>query len=155
VRRLLKHPNLPETAPHRPRFGRSILDPYKLSLLEWWNAGIKQVQPLMALLKQQGVKGSDRTLTRYISQLREAQGLPPMRATPSKRLAKVIGPQLPPFTARRASYLISKRAENRDVEDQRLVGLLIAEHPDLAQTVDLAESFLQLLRQRCADDFDT
>jgi transposase len=66
----------------------------------------------------------------------------------------VIDLQLPPLTARRVSYLLLKRKENRDTEDQKLLSLLIAEHPDIAQAIELSESFLQLIRQRKSDGFD-
>lgn len=58
------------------------------------------------------------------------------------------------MTARRASYLIVKRQENREPEDTELLGQLVAQHSDLAIAVDLAERFLQLLRQQRADAFD-
>lgn len=67
VRRFLRLPDLPETPPRRRCFGRSLLDPYKQPLLEWWNGGIKQPKMLLRLLQQQGYTGSERTLTRYIS----------------------------------------------------------------------------------------
>lgn len=108
----------------------------------------------MTLLQQQGYTGSERTLTRYISQLREAQGLPPTRVPQAKGLPKVIDPQSPPLTARRASYLILKRQENREPEDTELLVQLVAQHPNLAITVELASEFLQLLRQQQADVFE-
>ena len=44
-----------------PRFGRSVLDPYKSQLLEWWNAGIREPSILMQFLKPCGFEGSLRT----------------------------------------------------------------------------------------------
>lgn len=72
VRRYLRLPDLPATLPHRKSFGKSVLDPYKPLLLEWWNGGIRQPTFLVSLLQQQRYQGSERTLTRYISQLRQA-----------------------------------------------------------------------------------
>ena len=63
----------------RPTFGRSVLDPYKQQLLAWWNAGIREPNVLMKLLAPCGFEGSLRTVQRYVSGLREAQGLPPVR----------------------------------------------------------------------------
>lgn len=154
VQRYLSQPDLPETSLNRSTFGVSLLDPYKPELLEWWNAGINQPKVLMALLQQKGYTGSQRTLTRYISQLREAQGLPPTRTRPAKNLAKVIDPQLPPLTARRAAYLILLKEDNRDSEETEVLERLVTQHPDLATAVDLADEFLQLLRQQQADAFD-
>ncbi len=43
---------------------------------------------LMSLLKQKGYQGSQRTLQRYLSGLREVQGLPPARIQVDKPLPK-------------------------------------------------------------------
>lgn len=103
---------------------------------------------LVSLLQQQGYQGSERTLTRYISQLRQAQGLPAKPGHSPQSSVKVVDPQSPPLTARRVSYLIVKRQENRARADQELMEQVVAQHPDLAIAVALADEFLQLLRQR-------
>ena len=154
VRRYLKLPPMSQTPSHRPTFGRSKLESYKQRLLTWWNAGIKQPKLLLSLLQSLGYNGSERTLTRYISQLRSAQGLPAMRGHGAQSSAKVIDPQFPPLTARRASYLVVKRPENRQSEDSQLLEQIRAEHPDLAVAVKLADEFLHLLRQQRADGFE-
>jgi transposase len=51
VQRLLSAPDLPATASSNGSLGRSLLEPYKQSLLEWWNAQIRQPQVLMLLLR--------------------------------------------------------------------------------------------------------
>jgi transposase len=154
VRRWLRLANFSELPPRRNSFGKSILDPYKPAIIEWWNAGIRETKLLMLMLEQKGYNGGKRTLERYLSQFRDAQGLSSRRTQNSKDLPKVIDLQLPPLTARRVSYLLLKRKENRDTEDQKLLSLLIAEHPDIAQAIELSESFLQLIRQRKSDGFD-
>jgi transposase len=154
VQRYLKLPNFPVAMPRRKSFGRSVLDPYKPLFLDWWNGGIRQPKLLVSLLQQQGYEGSIRTVTRYISQLRQAQGLPSKVGLSPQSLVKVSDPQSPPFTARRASYLIVKRKENRLSEDQDLLEKLVAQHPDIATAVELAEEFLQLVRQRQGDGFE-
>ena len=123
-------------------------------LLGWWNEGIRQPRTLLALLQAQGYNGSDRTLTRYISQLREAEGLPPAKVVTPKNLPKVIDPQTPPLTPRRVAYLILKQEKNRDEEDVQLLNDLVAEHADIATTIDLADEFLQMLRPRHVETFD-
>ncbi len=88
-------------------------------------------------------------------QLREAQGLPPKRVQSTQKLPKVIEPQTPPLTARRATYLILLKEENRKPEETELLERLVTQHPDLATAVELAEEFLQLLRQQQAEAFDS
>ena len=104
VERYSRLPDFPELPARRPTFGRSVLAPYKQQLLEWWNAGIREPSVLMTLLKPCGFEGSLRTLQRYISGLREAQGLPPVRIKVNQALPKVVDPQTPPFTPRQAAY---------------------------------------------------
>jgi hypothetical protein len=71
----------------------------------------------MSLLQQFGYTGSDRTLMRYLKQLREAQGVPPRRVQSTSGRPKVSDLQLPSFTARRASFLIVKLEQNRETEE--------------------------------------
>lgn len=154
VRRKLHSPELTEVPARRSTFGRSILDPYKPKILAWWNDGIQESTVLMGFLQQLGYTGSDRTLMRYLKQLREAQGLPPRRAPSAPGLAKVSDPRLPPFTARRASFVIVKPEQHRDAEEVDLLARLVASHPDLNKAVELAEEFSQLLRERKAEGFE-
>lgn len=154
VQRYLALPNLPATLPRRKSFGRSVLDPYKQLLLEWWNGGIRQPKLLLVLLQQQGYKGSERTLTRYISQLRSSQGLPAKQGHSTQSSVKVIDTQSPPLTARRASYLIVKREENREREDTEVLRRLVTQHPDIAIAIELADEFLRLLRQQQGEAFE-
>ena len=155
VQRLLTLPDFPETPPRRPTFGRGILDPYKPMVLKWWNAGNTQSKVLMGLLRLQGYTGTLRTLQRYLCSLRQAQGLPTKRVLPKQGLPNVIDLQLPSLTARRAAYLLIKRAENRDDDEAERVTLLAQQHPDLARAVQITDEFLDVLRHQLADRFDT
>jgi transposase len=145
VQRHLAAPDLTEVAATNGSSGRSMLEPYKQSLLEWWNAEIRQPKVLMVLLQQQGYTGSERTLTRYLSSVRAAQGLPPSRVKPPQGLPQAIDPQFEPLTKSRAAFLILKRVQHRDAEDTKLINGIVSQHPALALAVDLADEFLQLL----------
>jgi transposase len=70
-------------------------------------------------------------------------------------LPKVIDLQLPPLTARRAAYLLIKRAENRDDDETERVTLLAQQYPDLASAIEVTDEFLDLLRNQQVDRFDT
>jgi transposase len=155
VLRFSKLPDFSETQTRRPTFGRSLLDPYKQAVLAWWNSGVMNSKVLMISLRQKGYNGSLRTLQRYIRGLRKAQGIPCTRGQVAKDLPTVIDPQSPPFTPRQAAYLIVQREENRKLEEQELLEYLVKQHSDLATLVDLAHMFLELLRQRQADAFDS
>jgi transposase len=154
VQRYRRLPDFPEIPSRRPTFGRSLLDPYKPQLLNWWNSGIREPSILMRLLKPCGFEGSLRTLQRYISGLCKAQGLPSVRIKVAQALPKVVDPQSPPFTPRQAAYLVVLNRENRQAEETDLLERVRQQHPDLRLLVELADEFLQLLRQRRADAFD-
>lgn len=154
VRKYGNRSDFPETYTRRPTLGRSLLDPYKQEIVAWWNSGITNSKVLMALLRQNGYEGSQRTLQRYLRGFRKAQGIPSYRVPVTKSLPTVIDPQSPPFTPRQAAYLIVLKEENREPENIELLEYLVKQHPDLATLVDLAHTFLELLRQRQADAFD-
>nr|WP_290227269.1 ISL3 family transposase [Trichocoleus desertorum] len=154
IERYSRLPDFPEIPARRPTFGRSLLDPYKPQLLNWWNSGIREPSILMKLLKPCGFEGSLRTLQRYISGLCKAQGLLPVRIKVAQALPKVVDPQSPPFTPRQAAYLVVLSPENRQAEETALLERVRQEHPDLTLLIELADEFLQLLRQRRADAFD-
>ena len=154
VERYSSVPDFPEVPARRPTFGRSKLDPYKQQLLGWWNEGIREPSILMKFLKPCGFKGSLRTLQRYISGLREAQGLPPVRIKVKQALPKVADPQTKPFTPRQAAYFVVLKPENRQAEETDLLEQLVKQHPDLALLLELADEFLELIRKRQADAFD-
>ncbi|MBM0744704.1 hypothetical protein JOY44_24385 [Phormidium sp. CLA17] len=107
----------------------------------------------MQLLKPCGFEGSLRTLQHYISGLRKVQGLLPVRIKVAQTLPKVVDLQSPPFTPRQAAYLVVLKPENRQAEETDLLERMM-QHPDVLLLVELADEFLQLLRQRQADAFD-
>ena len=108
----------------------------------------------MKWLAPGGFDGSLRTLQRYISGLRKAQGLPPVRIKVNQPLPNVTDPQTPPFTPHQAAYLVVLRPEHRPAEETDLLEQLAPQHEDLALLVELAGAFLELLRKQQADAFD-
>ena len=147
-------PDFPDTPIHRPTFGHSLLDPYKPQLLEWWNQGVRAPNLLMKRLEPCGFEGSLRTLQRYISGLRDAQGRPPVSIKVNPALPKVVDPQTCSFTPRQAAYLVVLRPENRQAEESDLLEQVARQHSDLALVIELADEFLKLLRQGQADAFE-
>jgi transposase len=97
VRRFLTRPDLPAQPARRRSFGRSLLDPYKSRIIEWFNSGITDSGGLMILLKQKGYAGGIRTLQHYLSSLRQSQGI----QTRQGRMRKVASLSLPPVQASR------------------------------------------------------
>ena len=147
VQRFLASPDFLPKKPRQAILGHSILAPYKQQILDWWNAETQPTTVLMARLRPLGYEGSMRTLQRYIARLRSAQGLPPINSRITHSLPKVIDPQMPPLTPRRAAYLAVLKPENREPGDDALLEKLRHQHPDIELLFELADELLRLLKR--------
>jgi transposase len=147
VFRYLRTTTLPERARRRDR-GRSILNPYKPYLLDRWNAGCREALRLYREIQQRGYPGSYATVARYAQRLCQAQGQAPRQQPSRPALPVVAEPHHQLLTARRAAWLVVRRAEQRDAEEARPLAQLRAQHPDVAEAVALTQDFADLVRQR-------
>ncbi len=150
----LASPAFPEwkPSPKRPA-SHSILTSYKPYLSEQWNAGQRQTKQLFEAIVRQGYEGTYKTVAKYTHQLRQAQrqqlnpleGRGPAPATG--------GTRSPTLTARRAAWLVLKKAEQQSSEEQELL-IELQEHPDLAGAIQLAQQFADLVRRRQSGQLD-
>jgi transposase len=150
----LRSPTFPERKGRSDRGKRSLLKGYKAHLLTRWNEGCQEALRLFHESQHQGYRGSYPTVARYIQRLRQAQGLAPrayMRGGPKPKVAE---PKTPQLTARSATWLIMRREEKRDDEDKALLDQLQEQHSELAEAMELSESFARLVRQRQPEGLD-
>jgi transposase len=147
VFRYLRTATLPERTRRADR-GRSILNPYKPYLLERWNAGCRDAVRLYGELQPRGYSGSYPTVARYVQRLRQAQGQAPRPRIPRQSLPVVAEPSHPLLTARQAAWLVIRRAAPRDEEATQPLAQLRAQHAEVAEAIDLAQDFAQLVRQQ-------
>jgi transposase len=133
---------------HRSTYGRSLLRPYKDSLLTRWNAGCRTAMQLFRELQAQGYTGSYAVVAAYASRLRQAQGLPPGRRRPGQTLPAVAEPASRPLTPRRATWLVLRREAQRTADDAHQLAQIRAQSAALTEAIDLAQDFAQLVRQR-------
>jgi len=147
IERYLRMPAWPAPQ-HRRHYGRSVLNPYKDFLLERWNAGCRTAIQLFRELQTQGYPGSYRRVTAYVSRLRQAQGVPPRRQGRRQTLPVVAEPASPPLTPRRATWVVVRRPEQRTADEAQQLAQVRAQSAAVAEAIDLAEDFTQLLRQR-------
>jgi len=155
----LSHEVFPEWQPSIRRRG-SGLDPYKSYLLEQWQQGQQQTKQLFADIQQQGYQGSYATVARYTRQLRQSQP----QNQPAPESLKVLpgrGPTpenqasaSPPLSARRVAWLILQRVETLSTEDEQTLEEL-CQQPELIDAIALAQSFIELVRQRLPEDLDS
>ncbi len=153
VFRYLRTSQFPERKGRSDR-GRSLLDPYKDYFLKRWNSGCHKAKRLCQELFAQGYAGSYATVARYARCLRQAQGLGPRRQLKGRSPPKVMKSNLLPLTVNRATWLVLRRPENRDDEDELLLTQIIAQNPDLAEAIDLNQDFAQLVRNREPEQLD-
>ena len=154
IERYLHMPTWPGRQ-HRRHYGRSVLNPYKTYLLERWNAGCHTAIQLFRELQAQGYPGSYRRVTAYVSRIRQAQGLPPRCQGRRQTLPVVAEPTSPPLTPRRATWLVLRREAQRTEAETQQLPQLHAQSAEVAEAIDLTQDFLQLVRQRQPEHFDS
>ena len=154
----LAAPSFPERQPHAQQ-GRSRLDCHKPYIQQRWSEGHQQSKALYQEIQEQGYKGSYRTVTRYVRQLR------PLEPSPSREslndhdfsgrgpaLPPTISP-LPPLNARRAAWLVMRPEEKLNADEQNIL-MRLSEHPALSTAILLAQGFLNLVRDRLPENLD-
>jgi transposase len=128
--------------------GESGLTPYKPYLLERWNAGCYTAMRLFRDLRQRGYAGGYGVVAAYARRLRQAQGLAPGHRCPRQSLPPVAEPLCQPLTPRRATWLVLRREEKRTEAEAQQLAQLRAQSAEVAEAIDLAQDFTQLVRQR-------
>src|SRR5262249_6912811 len=138
----------------RSDWGQSVLNPYKATLLQRWNAGCHNALQLFRTLHSEGYTGSYTLVATYARCLRQAQGFAPGHRRPRRSLPRVAAPSGQSLTPRRATWLVLRRANKRTTHEVQQLRLLRAQHPELAEAIDLAQDFAQLVRLRRPAQFD-
>jgi transposase len=145
VQRYLQSSTFPE---RQPRHGRSLLDPYKATLLAGWNNGCRNGWHLFQTIRSQGFRGRYGIVALYVRRMRQAQGLAPWQRRSDQPLPAVTEAPRRRLTPRRATWLVLRPAEQGTEEDHHLLARLTAQSPALAEAVALAQDFAGFVRQR-------
>ena len=153
VFRYLRVSGFPERKARSDR-GRSVLTPYKAYLLQRWNDGCHEALRLFEELKSHGYSGSYVTVARYAQRLRAAQGLAPRQRRVAQPLPVVVELTHPPLTVRQAAWLVLRRSEKRTHGDEHLLVQLHTQHTEVAEAIELAQDFAQLVRKRTPQRLD-
>jgi len=147
IERYLQLPTWPGRQ-HRRHYGRSIVKPDQAYILERWNAGCHTAIQLLQEIQARGYAGSYRRVTAYVSRIRQAQGIPPRRQGRRQTLPAVAEPVSEPLTPRRATWLVLRRAAQRTAAEAQQLAQLHAQSAAVAEAIDLAQDFTQMVRQR-------
>ena len=154
----LSHDSFPEWQSPSRQYS-SGLDPYKSYLIEQWQQGKRHAKRLFEEIQQHGFTGSYAMVARYLQPLRQAY--PPMRPVPESLndlpgrgpAPKVKRAHQKALSARRVAWLILRRPETLDNEQEQLLEKLAAQ-PELSEAVSLAQGFLDLVRKRLPEQLD-
>jgi transposase len=99
-------------------------------------------------LQQWGYAGSYGLIAAYARRLRQAQGLAPGQRCTRQLLPVVAESPYQALTPRRATWLVLRRTEQRTAAEAEQLARLRAQQAEVAEAIDLAEDFAQLVRQR-------
>lgn len=155
VYRYLSHSKFPEWQAHpgRGRSQRSQLDVYKPYVLDQWNQGQRNTKQLFEEIQQQGYRGSYQTAARYTRRLQQTQRQYRAQLGVQQQLP-IRDLQQPPLTARRATWMVMRRTDQRTDAEQVLIADLKTQHPELAAAIDLTQGFTKLVRERLPQQLD-
>jgi transposase len=153
VQRYLQSPTFPERQPRHSR-DRSLLDPYKATLLAGWNRGCRNGAHLFRTIRRQGFRGRYGIVALYVRRMRQAQGLAPRQRRSDQPLPVVTEAPHRRLTPRQATWLVLRPAERSTDQDRRQLAQLPAQAPELAEAVALAQDFAALVRQRQPTQLD-
>jgi transposase len=153
--RTVKHYLQASIFPERPPRRRppSILDPYKASLLEHWQAGCRSVKELYHEIQVQGFPGKYNIVAAYMSRLRPPQGwITGHRKSGSPATIVAVDK---PLTPSRATWLVMRREAKLDDDDKSQLARLQAQEGEIAEAITLTQDFAALVRQRQPDQLET
>ena len=141
VYRLLRRTTPPP--PRSPQRSGQVVRPYMAYLIRRWREGCTDSMQLWRELREQGYTYSARTVSRFITRLRQAgdAGLAPeTQASPYTR------PQGP--SARAVAFTWVRPEAKRAQDAQLYLAQLTQAEPMLAQAYTLSQAFLALVRER-------
>jgi transposase len=151
---------------HHPKQGarRSMLDPYKLYILQRWQQGCRNSVQLYDESTARGYKGSAPLLRKFLAELRKKHqeaGSASVLTLNACTQAIEIPPSLPPkpriacrMSATRASWLFVSQAGKLDARQKQHVEQIRAGHPDLERAYQLSQEFVMMLAERPEADLD-
>jgi transposase len=151
---------------HHPKQGekRSILDPYKLYILQRWQQGCSNSVQLYDEIKARGFKGSASLLRIFLADLRKKHleaGTASVLTLDASTQAIEIPASLPPspritrrISSTRASWLFVSQPEKLDEKQRKHVEHIRKSHLDLETAYQLSQGFVMMLAERREADLD-
>ncbi len=165
VRRFIGAEEFPERPPSRRGQQGSILNLYKLYILQRWQQGCRNSVQLYDEIKARGYPGSASLLRHFLADLRKKHreaGSAEVLTFDTSRQSIDIPDAQPPrpcipcrLSATRASWLFVRQAGKLDEKQKQQVGQIRAGHPDLERAYQLSQEFVMMLTDRREADLDS
>jgi transposase len=147
VHRYLRAETFPEQQP-RPR-RRTLLTPFEPFLRSRWDAGCRNAKGLWRELAAEGFTGRPTIVRDLLARWRAAAGEP---APTAPRPLALVGPSAPPatprYSTREVAWLLLRRPEDLDADEQAYLQALFRHRPVLGVAHGLILDFLTIVRQR-------
>jgi len=147
VYRLLRRTTPPP--PRSPQRSGQVLRPSMAYLIRRWREGITDSMQLWRELREQGYTYSTRTVSRFITRLRQASAA---GWAPETQTSPYTRPQGP--SARAVSFTWVCPEAKRTQDAQLYVAQLTQAEPVIAQAYTLSQAFLTLVRERRGADLE-
>jgi len=135
--------------------GHSRLDAWRDVVLEHWNGDRRNSRKMFQDLQQRGYRGSYPTLARYLRRLRAVDTVVAASGLPASARPTLDAAPRQVLTPRTAAWTVLRRVEKRSMESQALLAGVRGRSPVLNEAVELAETFIALVRGREAAQLDT
>ncbi len=160
VRRFVAATQFPERA--TPPRQSSKLDPFIPHLKAQLAAGQDNGMQLWRELREQhGYRGSRGLVSRWVAQHRHLVPQPDPTSLPQRRRGRPPATSVPPaapprrrLSARQAAWLLVRDPKKLEEEERSLVEGLCTHAPKVEQAYQLAQEFIQMVRERQAERFD-
>lgn len=122
----------------------SVIDPYRCYLLQRWQEGSRKGVGLYREIKEQGYRGSERAVYRYLSFLRAS-------SSPSKGRKAAF----PSLSAKQMTWLLVKNPSELDEQEREDLALLRQASSTANTAYILVQDFVQMVRQRQGERLGT
>lgn len=139
----------PERAASRPRGG--ALNKYLCYIHRRWAEGCENATQIWRELAEQGYKGEEAMVRRYVGRLRVR-----MKALPAKEQLKIekLDTAFRPPSPRGATWMLLKEEKELKEDERAFKDQLTRQCPEIEKARKLAERFQKMIKQREVDELD-
>jgi transposase len=141
IRKYLKVEGVWQPTQRRP--GKSLLDPYRESILALWEQGCHNGQHILRTIQAQGYGGSDTLLRAFVTQLRKQL---PGKALEDSQVSPVFRTKV--NTPREIRWLLAKHRDELTDEERSDLDRLLQASEEVRAIRSLLHTFLNIIRQR-------